>query len=63
MRIVTGFLFVWHGRHKLFSVPAAMQMQMQMSDFIRDVAGAIELICGTMVMVGRFTSGGRSSVN
>jgi len=53
-RIVTGFLFVWHGSQKLFGFPP--------SDFagapafVTWVAGPIELVGGFMVMIGLFAS-------
>lgn len=52
MRIVTGFLFLWHGTQKLLGFPP--------SDFvlpvhIKWIAGPIELIGGALVMLGLFT--------
>ena len=52
MRIVTGFLFFWHGAQKLFSVP--MPPPMQVPPFVIEIAGPIELIGGALVMVGLF---------
>ena len=53
MRIVTGFLFIWHGSQKLFNYPA---------DFphgplnpLLTAAGIIELIGGVLVMIGLMT--------
>lgn len=54
MRIVTGFLFLWHGAQKLFSVP--MPPPMQLPPFVVAVAGPIELFGGFLVMIGLFTS-------
>jgi putative oxidoreductase len=52
MRIVTGFLFLWHGTQKLLSVP--MPPPPQIPSFVINVAGPIELIGGTLVMIGLF---------
>ena len=53
LRIVTGFLFLWHGSQKLFSFPVdAME---GMPAFIAYGAGGIELIGGVLVMIGLFT--------
>jgi len=53
MRIVVGFLFMWHGTQKLFGFPTAMPMEVP--GFIVYVAGPIELIGGFFVMIGLFT--------
>jgi putative oxidoreductase len=53
LRIVTGLLFLFHGLQKLFGfyggqvVPLASQA---------GAAGIIELVAGTLVMVGLFTA-------
>jgi putative oxidoreductase len=52
MRIVTGFLFLWHGTQKLFSVPMPPP---QVPTFVIAIAGPIELVAGTLVMIGLFT--------
>jgi putative oxidoreductase len=52
MRIVTGFLFLWHGTQKLLSVP--MPPPRPVPDFVIAIAGPIELIGGTLVMIGLF---------
>ena len=51
-RIVTGFLFVWHGTHKLlgFPIPAPEEAPA----FVIYVAGSIELVGGLLVMIGLF---------
>ena len=55
LRIVTGFLFIFHGSQKLFSFPVdAME---GMPGFVTYGAGGIELIGGALVMVGLFTRG------
>jgi putative oxidoreductase len=53
MRIVSGFLFLWHGSQKLFGIPSAMPAGVPA--FITYIAGPIELICGIMIMIGLFT--------
>lgn len=52
MRIVTGFLFLWHGTQKLLSVPTPPPPQLP--SFVIAIAGPIELIGGTLVMIGLF---------
>jgi putative oxidoreductase len=52
MRIVTGFLFLWHGTQKLFSVPMPPP---QLPSIVIAIAGPIELVGGTLVMIGLFT--------
>ena len=54
MRIVTGFLFLWHGTQKLFAFPSAMPPGVPA--FITYGAGPIELVAGTLVMIGLFTN-------
>jgi putative oxidoreductase len=53
MRIIVGFLFLWHGTQKLFSFPSAMPEGVPA--YIIYGAGPIELICGILVMIGLFT--------
>src|SRR5512140_791803 len=53
MRIVVGFLFLWHGSQKLFDFPSGMPAGVPA--FITYVAGPIELIGGILVMIGLFT--------
>lgn len=54
MRIVVGFLFLWHGTQKLFDFPSAMPPGVPA--FITYIAGPIELIGGILIMIGLFTS-------
>ena len=50
LRILAGFLFLWHGTQKLFSFPLpAME---GMPAFIAYGAGSIELIGGVLVLIG-----------
>ncbi|MRR53402.1 MAG: DoxX family protein [Deltaproteobacteria bacterium] len=53
MRIVAGFLFLWHGSQKLFGFPSGMPGEVP--SFIIYVAGPIELIGGILIMIGLFT--------
>lgn len=53
MRIVTGFLFLWHGSQKLFDFPGGMPPGVPAH--ITYIAGPIELIGGILIMVGLFT--------
>jgi putative oxidoreductase len=53
MRIVAGFLFLWHGSQKLFGFPAGMPPGAP--PFITYGAGSIELLGGILVMIGLFT--------
>ena len=54
MRIVVGFLFLWHGSQKLFGFPSPLPGAVPA--FIIYLAGPIELIAGTLVMIGLCTS-------
>ena len=53
LRIVAGFLFMWHGAQKLFSFPTAASYKAPAH--ILYIAGPIELIGGALVMIGLFT--------
>jgi putative oxidoreductase len=53
LRLVTGFLFLWHGMQKLVGFPTAMPPGVP--GFIIWIAGPIELIGGILVMVGLVT--------
>jgi putative oxidoreductase len=53
LRILTGLLFLWHGSQKLFGFPMAPPSQVP--DFVLYVAGPIELVGGSLVMIGLFT--------
>jgi putative oxidoreductase len=54
LRIVSGFLFLWHGMQKLFGFPG--QMPPGVPGFITWIAGPIELGGGLLVMLGLCTS-------
>jgi putative oxidoreductase len=53
LRIVTGFLFFWHGMQKLFGFPPGMPEGVPA--FIVWVAGPLELFGGILVLIGLFT--------
>ena len=53
LRIVTGFLFLFHGLQKLFGMFGGRTVELLS---LRGVAGVIELVGGTLVMLGMFTS-------
>ena len=53
MRIVAGFLFLWHGSQKLFGFPPGMPDGVPA--YIIYGAGSIELICGVLILIGLFT--------
>lgn len=53
LRIVTGFLFLWHGMEKLFGWPG--EVPEGAPAFVIWIAGPIELVGGVLVMIGLFT--------
>jgi putative oxidoreductase len=53
MRIVLGFLFLWHGAQKLFGIPEPIGMEIPA--FITYVAGPIEFFGGILIMLGLYT--------
>ncbi len=53
LRIVAGLLFLWHGSQKLFGFPA--DAPGGVPAFVIYVGAPIELVGGTLVMVGLFT--------
>lgn len=56
LRIVTGFLFFWHGTQKLFGFPPSGGGGGGEMATIIVVAGVLELVGGLLVMVGFFTN-------
>lgn len=52
MRIVAGFLFLWHGTSKYFSFPRVSPAE----GYVLVLGGAIELLGGLLIMIGLFTS-------
>jgi len=53
LRMITGFLFLWHGAQKLLGFPTEMAAGAPI--FIVYIAGPIELIGGILIFVGLFT--------
>ncbi len=53
LRIITGFLFLWHGSQKLLGFPP---MDMTPPEFVVYIGGGIELVGGALIMIGLFTS-------
>ncbi len=53
MRIVAGYLFLWHGSQKLLAFPNAFPWgELNM---LQTVGGGIELIGGILILIGLFT--------
>ena len=52
MRIIAGFLFLWHGSQKLLGFPS----ESMAGGYVKWVAGSIELVGGALIMIGLFTS-------
>lgn len=53
LRIVAGFLFLWHGAQKLFGFPGGSSGDRPFH--ITYIAGPIELFGGLLLMLGLFT--------
>jgi putative oxidoreductase len=53
MRIVTGLLFIFHGLQKIFGLYGGKVVE---TGSLPWVAGIIELVGGTLVMIGLFTT-------
>jgi putative oxidoreductase len=53
LRIVAGFMFLWHGTQKLLGFPAAKAMPEMWSQ--KWFGGIIELVAGALIMLGLFT--------
>jgi putative oxidoreductase len=54
LRIVVGFLFLWHGCAKLLHYPPPGMGDIQLFSLI-GLAGILELVGGTLVCIGLFT--------
>ena len=57
MRIIVGFLFMWHGSQKMLGFPAPQPQPGRPApslDAISATAGTIELVCGALIMIGLF---------
>ncbi len=53
MRIMAGFLFLWHGTQKFFNFP--IEFPYGPLNPVMGTAGAIESIGGLLIMIGLFT--------
>lgn len=53
LRIVSGFLFMWHGSQKLLGYPPSGSAETLSP--IMGIGGGIELIGGFLIMIGLFT--------
>ncbi|MGR9088672.1 MAG: DoxX family protein [Gammaproteobacteria bacterium] len=53
LRFVTGFLFLWHGTVKLFSIPQPFPHELPA--YVVYIAGPIELVGGVLVAIGLYT--------
>jgi putative oxidoreductase len=52
LRLIAGFLFLWHGSQKLFAIPPAKYV---IPAYIVYIAGPIEFFGGLLVTVGLWT--------
>jgi len=52
MRVVFGFLFIFHGLQKIFGMFGGRTAELIS---LRGLAGVIEITAGTLIMVGLFT--------
>jgi len=55
LRIITGFLFLWHGSQKLFAFPPSAQGGGGGPTGIILVAGILEFFGGLLILFGLFT--------
>ena len=53
LRIITGFLFLWHGSQKLFGFPPSPQGGSPTGLIL--VAGILEFFGGLLILIGLFT--------
>ncbi|PCI18507.1 MAG: LuxR family transcriptional regulator [Piscirickettsiaceae bacterium] len=53
LRIVSGFLFTWHGTQKFFNYP--VNFPHPSLNMLMSAAGGIELLGGGLIMLGLFT--------
>ncbi len=53
LRIVTGFLFIWHGTQKFFNFP--VEYPYGPLNPLTSAAATIEIVGGVLVMIGLFT--------
>lgn len=55
LRIVAGLIYVLHGTQKFFNFPPGKGGPMQLGGLMT-AAGAIELICGLLILLGLYAS-------
>ncbi len=55
LRIVSGFLFMWHGSQKLLGFPPSASPSPDGLSTLVAIAGGIELFGGLLIMIGLFT--------
>ena len=55
LRIITGFLFLQHGTSKLFGMPYNEMFDGLQLMSLMGVAGILELVGGTLILIGLFT--------
>ena len=55
LRIITGFLFLWHGSQKLFGFPASGQGGSERLSAFMAFAGSLEFFGGLLILLGLFT--------
>lgn len=53
LRIVSGYLFLWHGSQKLLNFPSPYPWGEP--DLVATIGGGIELIGGALILIGLFT--------
>lgn len=56
LRIVSGFLLLWHGSQKLFGFPPSGAPSPDGLSTLMAIGGVIELVGGLLIMIGLFTS-------
>ncbi|MGH8822813.1 MAG: DoxX family protein [Rhodoferax sp.] len=54
LRIVTGFLYIQHGTGKMFGFPVPQHGPFDLFSLL-GVAGTLEVVGGTLILVGLFT--------
>jgi putative oxidoreductase len=55
LRIVSGLMFILHGTQKLFGYPPMEKPMTFAIMSVPGVAGLIELVCGTLILLGLLT--------
>ncbi len=55
LRIITGFLFLWHGTQKLFGFPPPAQAAAGPTSAFMLFAGGLEFVGGLLILIGLFT--------